>query len=158
MPKDETEVKKKATPALTDGPHVALRIALGSAGVLLLVGFFLPWLRLTGVDPLSGLELVIADEEAVVTAIGATQRWLLILVPLLGVGLTAVGFLGLRFSGQVGFGVGLAIIGYGAFTVIALFVQTTAIGLWLVLGGAFLALNAGLFAWVKAKADRPRAD
>lgn len=150
--KDEDSLAPKPKHA---APHLVLRILLGTAGLLLVVGFFLPWLQLGDLTNISGMQLVVADSVLVRQAINDTQRWILLVIPVLGLALTAVGFLGFRWSGIVGAIVGLLVIGYGVVTVVTIFFQTTAVGLWLILAGSFLALGVGLFAVIRARQTKP---
>lgn len=156
---EESEKKKttKAKAAPKPGaPHMALRIALGTAGLLLVVGFFLPWLKLEELATVSGMQLVIDDNPVIRALVGNdTQRWLLLLVPGFGLALTAVGFLGVRYSGHISAVIGLLIVLYGLVTVIIFFFQKTGIGLWLILGGSFLAVAAGAFAWARQRSAAP---
>ncbi|MGF1467830.1 MAG: hypothetical protein ACFCGT_17055 [Sandaracinaceae bacterium] len=138
--------------------HIGLRLALGLAGLCLLVGFFLPWLSLReiGVDTgetveVSGIALVVADSATYRQVMDPGQRYLVLLVPIFGLALTAIGFLGFRFAGPVGFGMGLLLIIYGLVRVIIVFLQTARVGLWLVLLGAFTALVAGLIAYIRSR-------
>jgi hypothetical protein len=145
---------KKKKPS--DLPHLALRIALGTAGLFLVVGFFLPWLQFGELTNISGMDLVISNDRVIRSATGETQRWILLLIPVLGLALTAIGYLGFRWSGIVGAGVGLLILGYGIVFVVTIFFQTTAIGLWLIIAGCFLAVGIGLFSWARARAQKER--
>lgn len=131
-------------------PHLALRIVLGTAGLLLVVGFFLPWVQIDR-EMRSGLELVVESDPDVRDMVDETQRWILLVIPALGAALTAVGFLGLRWSGAVGAGVGLLLMAYGMITVVLLFFQRTGLGLWLIVGATILAVATGLFAIVRAR-------
>lgn len=141
-----------AAPAASKpGPHIALRIVLGTAGLLLVVGFFLPWVQFADDAKHSGLDLVIENDHAIRQTIGETQRWILLVVPVLGIVLTAVGFLGFRWSGVVSAVIGLLLLGYGAVTVVIIFFQSTGLGLWLIVGGAFLALASGILVTVRAR-------
>ena len=149
-------------------PQLLLRIALGAAGLLLLVGFFLPWVGIQSrpradtpgevqreLMNYSGFELASSDDDFVRAAAGSdTQRNLLWLIPVFGLALTAVGFLGFRWSGPLGAILGVVLIGYGAVTVVIIFFQTTRLGLWMILGGAFLAVASGAFSWARAHRAR----
>ena len=150
--------RKEAPPERKEGaPHMALRVLLGLAGLALLVGFFLPWLRIPPLIDTSGLDLLLDDGDA----IGATQRWLLLIAPVAGLIMTAVGFLGLRWSGRVAVGLGVTVILCGAVVLIVLFFRHTAVGLWLIFGGSFTAVISGLFAWLRPLRRRggaPAAD
>jgi hypothetical protein len=132
-------------------PHMALRIVLGTAGLLLVVGFFLPWVQIGDNPQISGLSLVIDDTPDIRNTIGETQRWILLVVPAFGVALTAIGFMGFRWSGPVGAVLGLLLLGYGAVTTVIIFFQSTRVGLWLIVAGAFLALGSGVLVWVRAR-------
>lgn len=162
-PEPKKERKSAAPEAKAGAPHLILRIALGAAGLLLLVGFFLPWVGIeygaTGDTPgeiqrdldYSGFKLATSDDDFVRAAAGSdTQRNLLWLIPVFGLALTAVGFLGFRWSGPLGAVLGVLLVGYGAVTVIIIFFQNTRLGLWLILGGAFLAIAAGAFSTARA--------
>lgn len=138
-------------------PHMALRIVLGTAGLLLVVGFFLPWVQIGQHPQISGLSLVIDSTPDIRGTIGETQRWILLVVPFFGVVLTAVGFLGLRWSGPLAAVLGLLLLGYGAVTVVIIFFQSTRVGLWLIVGGAFLALASGIFVVVRARVAKRAA-
>lgn len=155
---DETERGARASGSdpsegARGAPPLALRIALGAAGLLLVVGFFLPWLQLPS-DTHSGLTLVFETDRDVREMVGETQRWVLLVIPVLGVGLTAVGFMGFRWAGPVAVGIGLLLLAYGVVTVVMLFFQHTAVGLWLVVGGAFLAVSAGMVGWLRARSAK----
>lgn len=166
----ESRRKPAAPGANAAAPHLGLRIALGMAGLMLLVGFFLPWVKIQSraaddrpnevqreLVNYNGFQLASSDDDFIRAAAGSdTQRQLLWLIPLFGLCLTAVGLLGFRWSGAVAAVLGLLLVGYGIVTVVIMFFQNTAYGLWLVLLGAFLALAAGTFAWVRAqRARRP---
>ncbi|MBX3276119.1 MAG: hypothetical protein KF729_38055 [Sandaracinaceae bacterium] len=149
----EKKPEAKASPAGT--PHIALRIVLGVAGLLLLVGFFLDWLKIEGpqgTETVSGLGLVMADHPVIRGLIGqGGQRYALLAIPAFGAALSAVGFLGVRYSGQIAAALGVLIVGYGVVTVLVFFFQKTGVGLWLVLGGAFVAIAAGFLTYARSR-------
>jgi hypothetical protein len=161
MAKDEEDAaalapKIAAEPTSKAGaPHMVLRVVLGTAGLLLVVGFFLPWIELPS-ESYSGLSLVLDDNRDIREAVGETRRWILLALPVLGVALTAIGFMGFRWSAAVAAGIGLLLIGYGIVTVVAIFFQTTALGLWLIVAAAFLALGGGLVALVRARSAKQK--
>ncbi|MGE0787668.1 MAG: hypothetical protein AB7S26_18480 [Sandaracinaceae bacterium] len=139
-------------------PHIVLRIVLGTAGLSLVIGFFLPWLQLgegaavSGMQTVSGMDLVINTNPVIRALVDDDiQRYLLLLVPGFGLALTAVGFLGVRYSGHIAAVLGLLIVLYGVITVIVFFFQKTGVGLWLILVGSILAVAAGTFAWARAR-------
>lgn len=144
----------KAKDAAKPGaPHMVLRVVLGTAGLLLVVGFFLPWIEWDR-EVYSGLNLMLDGDPGIRAAVGETRRWILLAIPALGVALTAIGFMGFRWSAAVAAGIGLLLIGYGIVTVVGIFFQTTALGLWLIVGAAFLALGGGLVALVRARSAK----
>ncbi|HJL16507.1 MAG TPA: hypothetical protein RMH99_12670 [Sandaracinaceae bacterium LLY-WYZ-13_1] len=164
-PAEKDSGGEPAAPEAKPGaPHLAFRIALGAAGLCLLIGFFLPWVKIQSTPSdetpqevrrelvsYSGLELASTDDDFVRAAAGGdTQRQLLWLIPLFGLALTAVGFLGFRWSGLVGAVLGLLLVGYGVVTVVMIFFQNTHYGLWLVLLGAFVAVSTGTLSWARA--------
>jgi len=157
--KDRAGGATKASAQPTRGqPHMALRIALGTAGLLLLVGFFLPWLKLEEVATVSGMQLVIDNNPIIRALVGDdVQRWMLLLVPGFGLALTAVGFLGIRYSGHISAVLGLLIVLYGVITMIIFFFQKTGVGLWLIVIGALLAVGAGAFAWARSRGEAAAA-
>lgn len=143
-------------------PHVVFRILLGTAGLLLVIGFFLPWLRLempaadlsgmAMIKEITGMQLVFSDEP-LIRAMGGddTQRYLLLFIPAFGLAMTAVGFLGFRWSGVVAALMGLTLVGYGIVMFAVFFFQKTGLGLWLILGGAFLSVSAGVVSFLRSR-------
>ena len=151
----DDDTKKKDDGEVKPGtPHIVLRIVLGAAGLLLVVGFFLPWINLES-STVSGLELVTSDDPIIVALVGQeAQKWILLLIPLFGIALTAIGFLGVRYSGHISAILGILIVGYGIVTVIIFFFQKTGVGLWLILGGAFISITAGLVTFLRSRGAR----
>ncbi|MCB9595090.1 MAG: hypothetical protein H6719_20400 [Sandaracinaceae bacterium] len=157
-PKGKKLAKKKDEAPKPGTPHIVLRIILGLSGLLLLIGFFFPWLRLNGadnqVDLVSGLDIVVGGNAVVRAFLGQEwQSYLLLLIPGFGVALTAVGFLGVRYSGQIAAVLGILIVGYGMVMMIIFFFQRTGFGLWMILGGAFIAILAGVVTFVRTRVD-----
>lgn len=154
-----TKKKPKAAEGPKPGtPHIVLRIVLGAAGLLLLIGFFFPWLRLEGPDDqanlVTGLDVVMAGDPVIRALVGQdAQRYVLLAIPLFGIALTAVGFLGVRFSGHIASVLGILIVGYGMVMVVIFFFQKTGFGLWMILGGAFIAILAGLITFIRARVE-----
>lgn len=153
----KTPAKPKAQAPL----QIALRVLIGFGGLALLVGFFLPWLNVpvpavgdapATVQAQSGLTL--ATSEGLV----GTPAALLFLVPALGVVLTATAFMGFKWSGQVAVGVAVGLIGYSGYVLLQMFVQHTAVGLWVVSGSVFLILLLGVLAWMTGREPRAKAD
>ena len=158
---DEADEKKKKKEEPKHGaPHLLVRLFLGAAGLLLIVGFFLPWLNLDDEDlqTVSGMQLVMDNHRVILALVGEdTQRWLLLLIPGFGVALTGVAVAGVRYSGPIAALLGILIVGYGIVTVIIFFFQKTGLGLWLILLGAFLSVATGVVAFVRAR-DQKRGE
>ena len=168
---DTKKAKAKKKGAEPGAPPLILRIVLGLSGVMLVAGFFLPWIRLEAINPersarlaqteaptfVSGLEIAVGGNTLITTVTAAAPWEVLFLIPLLGAALAAVGFLGNRWSGVIGAALGVLIVGYGLVTVILLFFSTTSYGLWIVLGGAFVAVAAGTLAWVRGRQPKSPA-
>lgn len=158
-PEDPKDPSKKAPQR--DTPHVLVRLFLGSAGLLLIIGFFLPWMNFPGDvhRTVSGWQLVTASDTAILAVIGAdSQRWLLLLIPGFGVALSGVAVSGIRHSGPIAAMLGILLVGYGIVMVIILFFQRTEPGLWLVLLGAFLAVATGVIAFVRSRGQSDADD
>lgn len=152
-----------ATAAQAAPMHIALRIALGAAGLCLLVGFFLPWMSLPTETPagpevveISGLSIIAMDSAATRLVMGDGQRPLVLAVPVFGLALTAIGFLGFRWAGPIALVCGVVVVGYGIARLIILFFQVTGVGLWLVVIGALTAIIAGAIAWGRLREDAAR--
>ena len=110
--------------------------ALVFAGIALAVGFFLPWIDFGGLIRVSGFDVVWHGGAPFFT------RALLALLPLAGGVLALAGLTGSRSAPLVGFTVGGGVLGYVLVKTVWGFLQTTGWGLWLVLGGAAVALVA----------------
>lgn len=151
-----TEAPRKDPAERSTPIQVLLRVLLGFAGLSLLVGFFLPWLHHEGetagaVVEQTGLALATGDR-----LVGSPAK-LLFVIPGLGVALSAISFMGFRWSGQVAVTFALTLIGYALYVLLQMFVQHTALGLWVVAGGTFVILLLGVMAWISGR--RPvRAD
>jgi hypothetical protein len=113
---------------------------LALAGLALVVGFFLPWIDVGGVFTVSGFAMVWRGEG------GGIGRFLLAMVPLVGVALACAGVLGSRKAAGIALAAGGGIFGYFLWTLARGFIATTGIGLWLVLGASVAALVFGLTA------------
>ncbi len=113
--------------------------ALVFAGLALAVGFFLPWIDFGGVFRVSGFDVVWHGGAAFYT------RALLALLPLAGVALAIAGLTGSRSAPLLGFTIGGGVLGYVLVKTVWSFLITTGWGMWLVLGGAAVALAAGAF-------------
>ncbi len=117
------------------------RIALVVAGAAVLAGFFLPWRIFYWHDSgISGYQLAIHSAYAwyVRVAIGAA--------PLVGLALLGAGFSGDKRARAAAILGSLGIVGALTAKAVSMLIDSTGLGLWLVAGGAFVALAAGLAA------------
>ncbi len=121
----------------------ALRVVVLLAGLGLLVGFFLPWLRLGDFAEMSGLSLMVSSGSAV-DALAGPASGLLIMIPACGAGLIACSAFGPRASVIAALIAGVAILGFGLVTLARVFLQTMGSGMWIVAGSALLAVGAGI--------------
>ncbi|HEX5098962.1 MAG TPA: hypothetical protein VFV94_05655 [Polyangiaceae bacterium] len=121
------------------------RALFGGCGVALLVGFFMPWFKVGALLTVSGLSLLVSSGE-MVGMLSGSNRFLLVIVPLLGVVLVGGSILGTRLTRTIAVaGSALFLLG-GMFITIRLFLSTTGTGMWMVLFAALLALSVGLIA------------
>lgn len=149
--KTEAEKEEKDTRPAQPPPPMWMRALLGCAGLALLVGFFLPWVRIpaaegsTEVHFQNGMDLVLSS------GIQGTPAILVLLVPILGALLSAIAFMGLRYAAQTAVGVAVAIIGYALYVLGTMFIVNTGYGLWVVSIGTFLTLLLGVATWMLAR-------
>lgn len=152
-PKPKAKAGPSATPL-----QIGLRVLLGFAGLSLLVGFFLPWLNrastVEGAAP-GAMEAVTGLSLATSGDLAGSPSMLLFLIPALGIALSATAFMGFKYSGQVAVGIALALLGYSLYVLLQMFVQHTALGLWVVSGGTFVILLLGVIAWMTGRDRRP---
>jgi hypothetical protein len=121
------------------------RALFGGCGAALLVGFFMPWFKVGALLTVSGLSLLVSSGE-MVGMLSGTNRFMLVIVPLLGAVLLGGSILGSRLTRTIAVaGSGLFLIG-GLFITLRLFLSTTGTGMWMVLFAALLALSVGLIA------------
>lgn len=119
------------------------RVALGLSGLGLFVGFFLPWVRFGKMVSASGFGLMVSQGE-IVQVLSGPARTLLLAVPVLGAMLLFGAATGHAASLWVALFAGVLVIGYGLFMLVTLFLQTTGLGLWVVVACAFLSLIMAL--------------
>jgi hypothetical protein len=119
------------------------------AGAALVAGFFLPWVDAGGSFSFSGFDLVLESHQ------GLFARIVVLMVPLLGASLVVAGLRGGKSAVTTALVTGGAILGYPTYKFIVGFIQTTGVGLWMVLGAAILALVVGLSARTKKPAAKP---
>lgn len=119
------------------------RVALGVSGLGLLVGFFMPWLRLGAAMTVSGFGLMLSGGE-VVEALTGPHRMLLFGIPMFGLALLLSALFAPRFAGWIGLVGGTLIVVYGLVTVISVFLAATGAGMWIVVFASLGALLAGV--------------
>jgi hypothetical protein len=115
------------------------KLIVGSAGLALVAGFFLPWIDAGGPFRLSGFD-----------ALRATHGWsipelMMIAVPLFGLAMMASVFASVRAMRLTSLAAGVSLVGYGVYKVVDTFLRVTGWGLWLVIAAALVALAAPLF-------------
>jgi hypothetical protein len=144
---DEAPLAKADAPApsyaFTGGPPLGLRALVGFSGIALLVGFFIPWFHVAADETnpardLSGFTMMLGAPVA------GTPAILLIGVPILGGLLSAAAFMGFRWTAHAAIGVASALLGFGLWILLWLFVEHTALGLWITVGSAFITLLLGV--------------
>jgi hypothetical protein len=141
--------------------QIGLQIALGFAGLSLLVGFFLPWLNVDGTGEEAGTTLARTGLSLALEGdLVGTPSWMLLMIPVLGASLAATAFMRLKFAGQVAIGIAVALLAYALYVLLQMFVQHTGLGLWVVAAGTFIVLLLGVGVWHtgrdKRKDDHPK--
>lgn len=135
--------------------HVKLKeinwVAMG-AGLMLLVGFFLPWIRIESVpEAIAGWQLGIYSPK-----LGAAY-YAAYLVPVLGALMAVLSVKKPRWASGVGIAAGATILGWGVFEVARFLYTRTFAGLWLSLAGAALMFIGGLITWKRGRAAKAEA-
>lgn len=118
--------------------HSRTRSVAAFAGIVLVVGFFLPWFDVGGLVAMSGFDLVTSGDVDLLT------RILIALVPLAGLSLLASAATNHARTKSVAIVTGLGILGYTGYQTAKAFVQLTGYGLWAILGAAIVAIVVGL--------------
>jgi hypothetical protein len=128
------------------------RVLFGACGVALLLGFFMPWFKIGALLTVSGLSLLLSSGE-MVGMLSGSNRFMLVIVPLLGLALLGGTVLGSRATRFIAVaGSALFILG-GMFVTLRLFLSTTGTGMWLVLLATLLALCVGLITVGRSQRD-----
>jgi hypothetical protein len=135
--------RQRAALAATRVGSLVMRILLGACGVALIAGFFMRWLTLGDMVSVSGFSLIVTQGE-MVSLLSGSHRFLLFAVPVFGILLVVAGAIGHRFGLWVALVTGVTVLGFGAFTLIRLFIESTGAGLWIVVGASLLALSLSL--------------
>ncbi len=151
----EPETTEAAEPEkpLQKPPHIVMRALLGFAGLSLLVGFFLPWVRFPAVEGehpspehfQNGLDLLMEND------IQGTAPVAILLVPILGALLSAASFMGFRYAAQTAIGVAVGMLAYGLYVLASMFVSYTGYGLWTVAVGTFVILLLGVATYMLSR-------
>jgi hypothetical protein len=143
-----SEPMKKLSPAgAIERSHpvpLLTRLVFATCGLGLLVGFLMPWITVGELVSVSGLGLVVSDGQ-MVSMLSGSHRFLLFAIPALAVVLVLGGVLGNRLASWAAVAGGALVLGYGLFTVIRLFLSSTGLGMWLVIGSAVFAFALGVF-------------
>lgn len=145
-------------------PHIVMRALLGFAGLSLLVGFFLPWVRYPAVEATdtqaavpehfqSGLDLLTTWPD-----IQGTAPIAVLLVPILGALLSAASFMGFRYAGHTAMAVAVGMLGYGLYVLGSMFIQFTGYGLWTIAGGTFVILLLGVATYMLGRRGENEED
>jgi hypothetical protein len=144
------EKADKKAEAAESMPPMLMRALIGTSGLTLLVGFFLPWIRIPERPPaeeggeviaahmVNGLQLISEGN------IGGAPPAFLLLVPILGALLSAAAFMGFRWAGHVAIGIASLLLLFGLWVMLTLFVQHTDLGLWITVGSTFISLLLGV--------------
>lgn len=115
----------------------------GACGAALLVGFFMPWFKVGALISVSGLSLLVSSGE-MVGMLSGSNRFLLVIVPLLGLILLGGSIVGTRLTRMLAVaGAGLFLLA-GFLLALRFFITTTGTGMWLTVFAALLALSVGL--------------
>ena len=122
------------------------------SGLLLVVGFFLPWRQATSMDPVSvtGLDIVLKG------LMEPSTRYAVMAVPAVGLVLLVAGYVGRRSSLTVGLIAGISLILVGAWQILTYLAESIGTGLWIVACASLLALIGGI-PWQRIfRAQHPR--
>ena len=132
---------------------LALRGALGLAGVGLFVGFFMPWLRLGEMATLSGFSMLVTGGQAI-SALSGPHRALLFVVPLGGALLCLAAWRGGRLLAWVSLLIGAIVCAAGVITPLLVFFDTIGSGVWVAALSALVTLGIGIY-WVSHPPSPP---
>jgi len=152
---EETNVEREAPTSASEtepasighrAVSLLLRGVLGVAGLGLIVGFFMPWLRLGQMAALSGFSMLVTGGEAV-SALTGPHRALLFVVPLGGALLCVAAWRGGRLAAWLALIVGAFVVAAGVITPLLVFFDTTGRGMWIAALSALTALAIGVY-WV----------
>ncbi len=132
----DLEVKSPGRRGMALG--IAPRTLYTLAGALILLAFFMPWLRIGDLGRLSGFEIMFADNIVLRQAVNRTHRMFVGAVPVLGVLMAVFAVKGWRIAHVTALITGLYVFAFGISIFGALFFSATSLGLWIVIGAALL--------------------
>lgn len=138
---DETPAGNPPTRPAT--PPWLLRIGLGAAGLGLVAGFFLPWVRVGQLVTINGLGLAVTGGD-VADQMSGPHRGLILVVPVAGIALLVGAVRGSRGLAWGGLLSGFLIFAVGLYTLVLLFLESTGAGMWMVAASAVGASAIGL--------------
>lgn len=122
---------------------VTVRILLSICGLGMLVGFFLPWVDFGSMMQASGFQLIMSSGE-MAERLSGPHRIIPLAVPILGVLMVVGAVVGHRLAQWVAVLSSMALLAYGIATLLTVFLESTGLGVWLVVSAAFIALAVGL--------------
>jgi hypothetical protein len=120
-----------------------MRLLLALCGAGLVAGFFMRWMTVGEIVSVSGFSLMITQGEAA-TLLSGGSRWWLLVVPVFGLLVLIGAFSGRRYALWAALFAGLSVLGFGFYSAIRLFFQTTGLGMWVVVVSAFVAFGLSL--------------
>lgn len=129
----------------TRAAHVVTRIVAGAAGLTLVVGFFLPWVKAGDLAVLSGFALLVSS-GTMTDVLAGPSRALLFAIPAAGAAIVACSFISAKAAARASLSCGLAILIFGFYAVARAFLASTGPGMWLVVLAALIATGVGLVA------------
>ena len=121
------------------------RVVTGGAGVALLIGFFLPWIKLGEVAAISGFAMLVSS-GTVIEAVAGPSRAMLFTIPAAAVAMIACSVVGPKAAARSALVSGLAILLFGLYTAARAFFSSTGTGMWLVVFASLVAAGVGLVA------------
>ncbi len=129
-----------------------LRLLLGSAGLGLLTGFFMPWIHMGNLVVVSGFSMVTSSGQAV-EILSGPHRALLLIIPVSGLALLGSAMSSHRLTAWVAMFTGGLLISYGLYMLIRMFFETAGLGMWVVAVSALVALGAGLVGYGRESSE-----
>ena len=123
-----------------------------AAGLMILVGFFLPWVRIESVpEAIAGWQLGIYTPKL------GDAYYAAYAVPVLGALLAVLAVKKPSWASVLGVASGAAVLGWGVFEAVRFLYTKTFAGLWLSLAGAALMFVGGLITWKRGRSAKKEA-